>query len=64
MTPNHSSDLANILDDRDDELTPDAMTAAAAIANSGPDGWDACGMDVYDGPEYGSPADGTVGTED
>ncbi len=31
----------------DSELTPEEMLAAAAAANSGPDGWDAPGMDVY-----------------
>ena len=29
-----------------------AMMAAAAIANSGPDAWDADGMEVYDRPQY------------
>jgi hypothetical protein len=36
----------------DDNLNADEMLAAAAAANSGPEGWDAPGMDVYDGPEY------------
>lgn len=34
------------------ELTDEEMLAAAAAANRGPDGWDAPGMDIYDGPQY------------
>ncbi len=41
----------------DSELSPGEMIAAAAAANSGPKGWDAPGMEVYDGPEYDAPPD-------
>jgi len=39
------------------ELTDEEMLAAAAVANKGPEGWDAAGMDVYDGPEYDAPGE-------
>ena len=41
----------------DSELTTDEMLAAAATASRGPDGWDAPGMDIYDGPQYAAPTD-------
>ena len=41
----------------DSELSADEMMAAAAVANAGPEGWDAPGMEVYDGPEFAPPTD-------
>jgi hypothetical protein len=39
------------------ELTDEEMLAAAAVANQGPEGWDAPGMDDYDGPGYDAPGE-------
>lgn len=36
----------------DGEPSTDEMLAAAGSANAGPEGWDAPGMEVYDGPAY------------
>ena len=39
----------------DSELSPEEMLAAAASTGQGESGWDAPGMDVYDGPKYDAP---------
>lgn len=47
--------LQGLLFDDEGTLTADEMLAAAAAGNRGRDGWDAPGMEVYDGPEYDDP---------
>jgi hypothetical protein len=39
-----------------DAIAAHEMLYAAALANRGPDGWDAPGMEVYDTPAYDPPA--------
>jgi hypothetical protein len=40
------------MDDSSDRSIEFRSLLERAAANSGPEGWDAPGMDVYDGPEY------------
>jgi hypothetical protein len=41
----------------DSQVSADEMLAAAEAGNSGPEGWDAPGMEVYDKPDYAPPTD-------